>query len=361
MRKIKKFFLFIFAFFLFAIDSQSEDIAHLNNCQTNDPPANYTGLWVRCYQDGRKSRETEYLNGKKHGLEKTFFPDQQVQSQIEYKDGQINGLFTSWNRTGEKESAVFKDGRTDGPWFYFSKDGTIKNGKDTLISKDGTRIERTYTDGVKQGLETIWYPNGKKRQETNYKNGALHGISKTWRPDGSIERESHFKDGQSDGPFIAYYENGQKESEALKQNNKTITLKKWSKDGKIVLDERYAGCPEIDHLKFTDREISTMAGEHAKKSEKCATALKSYPKMIIYNDNPDLGLIARYKDGSATYEHIPYVKPSVKKTCKNLEVTFSHDGSAHDGPSYYIVVTMTHEGSLLDVTTRSEWHVKQTY
>ncbi len=72
------------------------------------------------------------------------------ESEINYKDGKLHGLFTGWYENGQK------------------------------------RFEIKYKNGKKQGVKTWWYKNGKKEFEINYENDKKHGPAINWNKNGQI-------------------------------------------------------------------------------------------------------------------------------------------------------------------------------
>ena len=60
-----------------------------------------------------------------------------------------------------------------------------------------------------EGLETDWYKNGQKREETTYKDGKANGLNTGW------------------------YENGQKEWEVTWKDGKEISEQEWNDDGSL--------------------------------------------------------------------------------------------------------------------------------
>ena len=71
------------------------------------------------------------------------------QSQGNYKDGKLDGLYIEWYENGQK------------------------------------RLEGTNIDGTPDGLGTLLYENGQKNWEGTYKDGKLIS-SKEWNEDGSV-------------------------------------------------------------------------------------------------------------------------------------------------------------------------------
>ena len=77
-----------------------------------------------------------------------FFENGRKSGEGTYKDGKKDGLYTMWYENGQK-----------------SKEGTFK-------------------DGIRDGLYTEWYENGQKKVESTYKDGEVIS-EKYWNEDGS--------------------------------------------------------------------------------------------------------------------------------------------------------------------------------
>ena len=96
--------------------------------------------------------------------------------------------FTNTPFTGEvsgKDSGKFKNGKRNGLWEYYDKDGqlililTWKNGnKDGLwefYDKNGLIRKGNYKDGKHHGLRLSYHVNGQLWAKGNYKDGKQHG------------------------------------------------------------------------------------------------------------------------------------------------------------------------------------------
>jgi antitoxin component YwqK of YwqJK toxin-antitoxin module len=96
------------------------------------------GVMAHYRGNGQKSQETNYKDGKKHGLETSWDEEGKVTSKIKWKnavDGKGNGLMTSWYESGKKKS------------------------------------EYTYKDGEAHGLSTVWHEDGDVMWQTRWENG----------------------------------------------------------------------------------------------------------------------------------------------------------------------------------------------
>ena len=55
--------------------------------------------------------------------------------------------------------------------------------------------EIEYKNGYEEGVENVYYENGKIQYEFNSKNNKLHGICKDWDENGNLLSTSEWKDG----------------------------------------------------------------------------------------------------------------------------------------------------------------------
>ena len=61
------------------------------------------------------------------------------------------------------------------------------------------RIERTWKNGLLEGLEQYWYENGQKCYKANWKNEQKDGLEQCWHKNGQKLFERNWKNGLSEG------------------------------------------------------------------------------------------------------------------------------------------------------------------
>ena len=156
------------------------------------------GKFVDYYHStGRKSLESYFKDGKRHGLHTSWYENGQKEYEGNFKDEKKDGLHTSWYENGQKkEEKNFKDDKLNGLW-------------------------------------TEWYENGQKSKKFNYKDGEFDGLITEWYENGKKSGEINFKNGKKDGLTTLWYENGKKEYEGNFKNDKLISSKKWNEDGSV--------------------------------------------------------------------------------------------------------------------------------
>ena len=98
-----------------------------------------------------------------HGPANIWYENGQKWWEVNYKDGEVDGLATRWYENGQKH------------------------------------YEANYKDGMEDGLKTYWYENGQKREE---------GLWTNWHENGRKNKEGNYKDGKRDGLWIYYKEDG---------------------------------------------------------------------------------------------------------------------------------------------------------
>lgn len=86
-------------------------------------------------------------------------------------------------------------GKRQGPARCFWPDGQLK-------------ISRMYKDDKIEGLETMYYPDGKPWHFTEYRNGKKNGLHRSFHRNGQMEIEESYKDDKKVGFFTRYTTDG---------------------------------------------------------------------------------------------------------------------------------------------------------
>ncbi len=183
----------------------------LDSSRPEDEP--FTGLGLHYYEDGQIKLSGEFVNGK---------PD---------------GEWELWhdNRTLWVSSSLSADG------FFPSERGQFVDGCELMVDAWGyvclgnfTNLslstyarwhengqlewERTYQNGVREGLLRRWHDNGQLEQEGTHQNGELEGLARRWHENGQLKQEGTYQNGELEGLWRAWHENGQLSREETYQN-----------------------------------------------------------------------------------------------------------------------------------------------
>ena len=82
----------------------------------------YTGKSYGLYKNGQKWAETNFKDGKKHGLDVLWHGNGQKMAEVNFKDGKRDGLSVAWHENGQKLFEVnFKDGKRISAKYWNSK------------------------------------------------------------------------------------------------------------------------------------------------------------------------------------------------------------------------------------------------
>lgn len=114
------------------------------------------GSWIRYYKNGQKMDEVNYTNGQINGLSRQWHENGQLAIEWERHNGKSHEVVRSWYPNGKKLS------------------------------------ESPYVDDRRQGLSREWHSNGQKRYEGQYQNGKQIGISRRWDENGNLVNETDY-------------------------------------------------------------------------------------------------------------------------------------------------------------------------
>jgi antitoxin component YwqK of YwqJK toxin-antitoxin module len=101
---------------------------------------------------------------------------------------------------------------------------------ETLIEKGRLRYHPD-TKELYSGKVFTSYLGGNKKLEGSYKDGKRDGLETRWYENGQKDYEGTYKDGKEDGKWTDWYSNGQKSKEKTYKDGKLISEKCWHEDG----------------------------------------------------------------------------------------------------------------------------------
>ncbi len=257
---------------------------HEVRCQDGycfSPDGNPVNGVLKLYRDDtyvrQLTQETMFKAGKKDGIEKIYYNNDQLKSEAIFKNGEKDGIEKLYYINGNlQQEVLFKNGIPDGIAKVYYKDGILKseieykngelitekefdeNGQLKLehIYYENGQIKRTqaYLNG-KPALAKEYYENGQVKVEPIFKNGKLEvkeyyengqvkveasvedgeldGMVKEYYENGQLKSEAIFDNGKPNGVLKEYYENGQKKSEATFQKGNLITKKEFDENGQL--------------------------------------------------------------------------------------------------------------------------------
>lgn len=104
----------------------------------------------------------------------------------------------------------------------------------TYYANDNLKTEWEYKNGKRNGISRLYYKNGNLWVDAYLKDGKQFGKVRTYYKDGSLQSEGDYKDGEGFGK--GYYENGKLKVETYSKDNKTIWEKRYDEKGNLIPD-----------------------------------------------------------------------------------------------------------------------------
>jgi antitoxin component YwqK of YwqJK toxin-antitoxin module len=167
-------------------------------------------------------KDTTKING-------LLFSDERIKFEIEFKDGQRNGIAKSWRADGTKKC------------FVNYESGKMNGSRKCWHDNERLWIDAFYTNGKNDGIKKIYYKSGVLKYEGRYIDGAPDGIHKSFYRSGSPKHQSNSVNGDFHGKYIEWYEYSQNiKSEWIYVNGKKHgQQKEFSSSGKLKSVEIY--------------------------------------------------------------------------------------------------------------------------
>ncbi len=189
------------------------------------------GVWKKTYPETDQLRyEGTFDHGKEVGEFRFFCEDCKEQPSViktfnkkdniaDVKYFTVKGKLVSEGKMKDKDRI--------GEWVYYHE-----NSKEVMTREN-------YENGKLQGKVITYYPDGNKTEETDYKNGIKDGEDNYYSPDGVLLKKLLYIDDQLQGKAIYYDAYGNVVIEGYYKNGKKHGLWKYYKDGKMTLEETF--------------------------------------------------------------------------------------------------------------------------
>ena len=139
------------------------------------------------YESSQIVEEGEYIDNRKMGIWKKYFPNGKLQNEITYKSGRPNGHAKIYYKNGNlKEEGLWKSNKWIGNYKYYYENGNLYH-------------EFAYSDrGKRSGPQKYYYETGQVMIEGEWEEGKEAGVIKEYYEDGSIKAEKFFNNGSLD-------------------------------------------------------------------------------------------------------------------------------------------------------------------
>ena len=142
-----------------------------------------------------KVEEGKYVDSKKTGLWKEYYPNTNVKSVITYENNRPNGYAKMYHDNGKiKEEGMWKNNRWTGDYKLYYENGQVQQ----AFAFNAT--------GKREGKQTYYHPNGQVMIEGSWAEGKEAGVVKEYYENGDIKSEKNFNGGNIDVASTKLYE-----------------------------------------------------------------------------------------------------------------------------------------------------------
>ena len=362
-----------------SLENVKEELFYINDTIQNEKITYYPNgaiSTIEQYEDGSKNGETYQYNiegdiieelyfekglltkkqlinqldenGLKTGYWRKYYPSGILESEANYKEGKLNGLYKQYNKYGSlevinymyldsissnsrdivlidlyreyypggtKEKLVggLTNGLRNGQYRSYDIDGNLVQGylysNDTIIAEgiilnDGTydgdwkyfytsgevQSEGKYEEGKKNGLWTYFYKNGKIQQKGKYINGIYEGQWTWYYENGAIRAQEFYRKGKLEGTIVEYDEQGNELTKGeyyagLKEGTWFYHVENYKETGQFTLNFK-----DGLWLSYYQNGVKAFEGEYVEGQPK--------GKHKYYHDNGVLKSQGKYKAGA---------------------------------------------------------------
>ncbi len=202
------------------------------------------------YPNGQVSSEGDMRNNKPDGYWKTYFVTGVIKSEGKRINYLLDSTWNFFNQTGELVQRInYQVGEKSGYSIMYSYDNPLNPGQSTIISKE------LYVNGKKEGSSYYYHPTGELKLIVFYKNGKKQGLSREFSRDSTLLTVLEYNDnymvnrervnrtdteGRKQGTFRDYYENGKiKKEENYLDNKLHGYYREFNGKGELVMALRY--------------------------------------------------------------------------------------------------------------------------
>lgn len=122
------------------------------------------------------------------------------------------------------------------------QDGKLFTGVDVtfFIDTEIIETETNYTKGLKDGIETFYHKNGKKKADRIWKKGLKNGLWITWDEEGNKTAEASYTKNKKDGTWLLWSSKGVKLFEMHYKNGEKIgKWLQWNEDGELIMEKEF--------------------------------------------------------------------------------------------------------------------------
>ena len=200
-----------------------------------------------------------------NGYNNFYYENGNVSSEGNMRDGKPDGLWKTYYENGILKSEGNRvDFLLDSAWKFFDEEGKLvllinykegqKNGLRTTFL-DNEIIEENFLDDIKQGLTTYYYPDSTILKTVDFVDGREHGLAKEFGKDGRVVTLTTYKKGyvvsrekinrldseeRKQGLWKFFHQNGLVHFEGTYRNDlKNGYFKDYDEAGKLIATSKW--------------------------------------------------------------------------------------------------------------------------
>jgi len=197
------------------------------------------------YSNGNKKTLKSTRNNKLDGKQTTWHQNGQMKSIGNYTTGKENGDFQEWYENGQMQSKVnYLNGNMDGAYSEWFDNGQMRQ-QGSYVDNEFYLTTRWNNEGgilIKDGNGKWVGKNaeGRKLWAKEYQDGRLISdweYKYEYFDNGQIKKESSFQGGQEDGESTIFFENGKTREEGTWKEGEYLITNRWNKNGNQIITD----------------------------------------------------------------------------------------------------------------------------
>jgi antitoxin component YwqK of YwqJK toxin-antitoxin module len=196
----------------------------------------YTGNSVGFYENGQKSIQCSFVDGKRHNSFQEWYENGQLKKDYTYANGILVGSYLEYFKSGQiQTNGEYIAGLRNGDYNEFWENG-------------GKKFVGTYSMGKKNGEHLSLNEDEKIFKQETFLDDSLHGMRINYWEGGAVKDSGLFSNGKAINEHLFYYLDGQLQY-------------KFSNDstGNVISQENYDKNNNLSSLfKFQDNHIVQM-------------------------------------------------------------------------------------------------------
>jgi len=236
----------------------------------------------------------QWNNGMLHGIQKDFYPSGKMKAlmcydndvydgsnniwdeqgnllkEATYVNKKLEGRYLEKDKEGRESISYYKNNKREGPYIVYHSEQTEGGEKIKIIEahyknnqlhgevveyvKGAKFLMTTYENGIKEGVEEFFYPNGIVASHCIFKDNVLEGLACQYHTNGQIIGKVEFVKGQKEGEEKSWFANGEVKGVYNYKNGKLEgPAEQRNEAGVIIFEAVYKeGLPDGVFKKYYD-------------------------------------------------------------------------------------------------------------